>query len=228
MPACSRRCRRHASRAQCQTGRWCIASWARRTSHWTCYGTSTRPRSPTVTATAGFASTMSNGRRPCRSRCARHTCQARSCSSTTRATGSVSSIRTPAKSARRNCSSPRSAHPTHTPKSRGRSNCRTGSARTCARSTSSAAASKSWSPTTSNRACTRRTSTIPSSTAPMARWPRIIPWPSYRHARGGPAIKQKVEQSVLLAQRWILARLRNSGCSALRRPIARSPRCSSS
>ena len=65
-------------------------------------------RNPRVTATVGSASIASNGPQPCRSRCAKRTRPARSCSSTTRATGWASLIHTLAKSASRSCSSRRS------------------------------------------------------------------------------------------------------------------------
>src|SRR5690242_5677225 len=54
-----------------------------------------------------------------------------------------------------------------------------------------------------------------SSTAPMPISPRTTDSRSFRRVRAKPRDKAKVEQGVLLAERWILASLRNHRFSSL-------------
>ena len=55
----------------------------------------------------------------------------------------------------------------------------------------------------------RRTATSPTSTPPTRRWRPTTAWPSSPPAATSPGTRPRSEAGVLLAERWILARLRN-------------------
>ena len=147
---------------------------------------------PAVTATAVGASSTAAGKAGCRRPCDRCTRPASGCSSTTPGRRWRWWTAAPASCARRRCSSPCWARrTTPTPRRAGPRACRTGSARTCARWSSSAGCRGRSCRTTCAAACCGRTGMSRGSTRPTATWRRTTARRSCRRGCAGRATKPR-------------------------------------
>ena len=83
-----------------------------------------------------------------------------------------------------------------------------------------------WScPTTPRSPSIKASLYDPRSTGPTPRWRRITAPPSCRRGREKPRDKAKVEQAVLIVERWLLGRLRHRTFSASPTSMRRSASC---